>query len=56
VPLVVGNAVGDRDPRPYEANLFDLTAKYAEVVDEAWAVDYLSGCGLGGHRSGRDEA
>jgi maleamate amidohydrolase len=34
VPLVVRQAVGDRDPRPHEANLFDLQAKYAEVVDE----------------------
>ena len=34
VPLVVRLAVGDRDPRPHEANLFDLQAKYAEVVDE----------------------
>ena len=35
VPLVVRDAVGDRDPEPHEANLFDLQAKYAEVVDEA---------------------
>ena len=41
VPLVVGEAVGDRDPRPHEANLFDLAAKYAEVVEVAWACDYL---------------
>lgn len=34
VPVVVRQAVGDRDPRPHEANLFDLQAKYAEVVDE----------------------
>jgi maleamate amidohydrolase len=41
VPLVVGEAVGDRDPRPHEANLFDLAAKYAEVVEVAWACNYL---------------
>ncbi len=41
VPLVVADAVGDRDSGPHEANLFDLRAKYAEVVDEATAVDYL---------------
>ncbi|MGI9246142.1 MAG: isochorismatase family protein [Steroidobacteraceae bacterium] len=32
VPLVVRDAVGDRHPAPHEANLFDLQAKYAEVV------------------------
>lgn len=41
VPLVVRDAVGDRDPGPHEANLFDLQAKYAEVVDEATATAYL---------------
>jgi maleamate amidohydrolase len=34
IPYVVREAVGDRDPRPHEANLFDLAAKYAEVVTE----------------------
>ena len=32
IPLVVRDAVGDRHPAPHEANLFDLQAKYAEVV------------------------
>ena len=41
VPLVVREAVGDRTPGPHEANLFDLQAKYAEVVDERTAVAYL---------------
>jgi nicotinamidase-related amidase len=35
VPIVVRDAVGDRDPRPHEANLLDLQAKYADVVGEA---------------------
>jgi maleamate amidohydrolase len=35
IPFVVRDAVGDRDPRPHEANLFDLQAKYAEVVGES---------------------
>ena len=34
-PIVVRDAVGDRDPRPHEANLLDLQAKYADVVGEA---------------------
>ncbi len=39
-PFVVREAVGDRDPAPHEANLFDLQAKYAEVVslDEALRI------------------
>lgn len=32
IPLVVREAVGDRAAGPHEANLFDLQAKYAEVV------------------------
>ncbi len=41
IPLVVRDAVGDRDQGPHEANLYDLQAKYAEVVDEATALGYL---------------
>lgn len=41
VPLVVREAVGDRDPGPHEANLFDLQAKYAEVVSEEAVIHYL---------------
>jgi maleamate amidohydrolase len=43
VPIVVRQAVGDRDPRPHEANLFDLQAKYAEVCDEPDVVAKLRG-------------
>jgi maleamate amidohydrolase len=42
VPLVVRDAVGDRAPGPHEANLFDLQAKYAEVIDLAAARGYLA--------------
>jgi maleamate amidohydrolase len=38
VPIVVRQAVGDRNPHVHEANLFDLGAKYADVVDEADVV------------------
>lgn len=41
VPLVVADAVGDRTTAVHESNLFDLQAKYAEVVDEATIVRYL---------------
>ena len=32
-PLVVSEACGDRDPRLHAANLYDLGAKYADVLD-----------------------
>jgi maleamate amidohydrolase len=35
ITTVVRDAVGDRHPQPHEANLFDMHAKYADVVDEA---------------------
>lgn len=41
IPLVVRGAVGDRTAETHEANLYDLQAKYAEVVDEKTAVAYL---------------
>jgi maleamate amidohydrolase len=41
VPLVVRDAVGDRTAQVHAANLFDLQAKYAEVVGESTAVAYL---------------
>ena len=34
VTLVAREGVGDRDPRPHEANLYDMSAKYADVVSE----------------------
>jgi nicotinamidase-related amidase len=43
IPVVVRDAVGDRDPGPHEANLFDLQAKYAEVKSLAEVTAYLEG-------------
>ena len=42
VPLVVIDAVGDRDPGVHAANLFDLGAKTAELVSESAALAYFS--------------
>jgi len=42
VPFVVSDACGDRHPAPHEANLFDLQAKYAEVISESAALDFLA--------------
>ena len=41
LPFVVRDACGDRHPGPHEANLFDLQAKYAEVVSEERAITHL---------------
>ncbi len=41
IPFVVREACGDRDARVQEANLFDLQAKYAEVVSESEAIAIL---------------
>lgn len=43
IPIVVREAVGDRDVAPHEANLFDLQAKYADVVSMNAVLTYLAG-------------
>lgn len=40
-PFVVRDACGDRHPAPHAANLFDMQAKYAEVIGEDQAHGYL---------------
>ncbi len=42
-PFVVREGCGDRHSAPHEANLFDLQAKYAEVVSEDRALSFLQG-------------
>jgi maleamate amidohydrolase len=42
LPFVVREACGDRHPGPHEANLFDLQAKYAEVISESQAIAHIS--------------
>ena len=42
VPFVVRDACGDRHSGPHEATLFDLQAKYAEVISEAEALALLA--------------
>jgi maleamate amidohydrolase len=43
IPVIVRDAVGDRAPAPHAANLFDLQAKYAEVLALSDALRYLAG-------------
>jgi maleamate amidohydrolase len=40
--IVIADACGDRHPAPHEANLFDMEAKYADVVSDAEALHYLA--------------
>ncbi|KUR70756.1 isochorismatase [Novosphingobium fuchskuhlense] len=42
LPFVVRDACGDRHAAPHEANLFDLQAKYAEVVSEARLLELMA--------------
>jgi maleamate amidohydrolase len=41
ITSVVRDACGDRHAAPHEANLFDMNAKYADVVTETEIVAYL---------------
>lgn len=43
IPIVVGDAVADRDDAVHEGSLYDLQAKYAEVVGSRAALEYLAG-------------
>ena len=42
IPIVVADACGDRDQKVQDANLFDLGAKYADVVDADSVIKYLT--------------
>ncbi len=41
VTLVVEDAVGDRADGPHRANLYDMSAKYADLVSTSAAAEYL---------------
>jgi maleamate amidohydrolase len=41
IPIVVSDACGDRHEAPHTANLFDMQAKYADVVDESRVLNEL---------------
>lgn len=42
IPIIVADACGDRHADPHRANLFDMNAKYGDVVDEHKVIDYLA--------------
>ncbi len=39
--IVPQECVGDRHPRPHEANLFDINSKYGDVITKQMVMDYL---------------
>lgn len=39
--MVIGDCVADRAVGPHESNLFDMAAKYADVIDHEEALAYL---------------
>lgn len=41
IPIVVEQACGDRHDDPHKANLFDMNAKYADVVSEQEIIKFL---------------
>ncbi len=55
--VVVRDGVGDRAREPHEANLFDIDAKYGDVVSLGHVLEYLESLGSGNGREDRaDEA
>ena len=46
--VVVQDAVGDRAQTPHEVNLFDIDAKYGDVVSSGEVLEYLRGLGRSG--------
>lgn len=43
IPLVVEDACGDRDQRVHDANIFDLGAKYADIVSTHQILKWIDG-------------
>ncbi|WP_108811965.1 isochorismatase family protein [Sphingorhabdus sp. Alg231-15] len=41
IPIIAEDAVGDRHEAPHKANLFDMQAKYADVMPSAKIIEYL---------------
>ena len=50
--VVVRDAVGDRAQTPHDVNLFDIDAKYGDVVSSRDVLEYLRGLGARGGLGG----
>tara|TARA_B100000929_G_scaffold273652_1_gene246201 strand:- start:130 stop:840 length:711 start_codon:yes stop_codon:yes gene_type:complete len=53
--IVVRDGVGDRAEGPHEANLFDIDAKYGDVISGDEVLKYLRGSAESGFSSGTRE-
>jgi len=42
-PICVKECIGDRHEGPHEANLFDINAKYGDVISKQETLEYLNG-------------
>jgi maleamate amidohydrolase len=42
IPVVLADAVGDRNPAPHQASLFDLQAKYADVLPTQIFIEHCT--------------
>ena len=42
IPIIAEDAVGDRHDAPHKANLFDMQAKYADVLSTQSILDYMA--------------
>jgi maleamate amidohydrolase len=42
-PIVIRECCGDRHDGPHEANLFDINAKYGDVIPKSEAMEYING-------------
>jgi maleamate amidohydrolase len=41
-PICVRECIGDRHDDPHEANLFDINAKYGDVISKTEALEYVN--------------
>jgi maleamate amidohydrolase len=41
-PICVRECIGDRHDGPHEANLFDINAKYGDVISKVEALEYIA--------------
>ena len=41
IPIIVSDACGDRHEDPHNASIFDMNAKYGDVVGQAEAIEFL---------------
>lgn len=48
IPIVARQSVGDRHEGPHDASLFDMHAKYGDVVADARVIEYLGNLGSSG--------